>query len=99
MDATWAAVVTGAFGLLMMLIEKSRRANTRDHNHVTERLKDMGSNLGRSIDRVEENMQSHLEHIVNKLETHDTVLFEHLASHAEVQFKEESVSVKRRKKQ
>ena len=30
MDATWAAVVTGAFTLLMLLIEKGRRENVRD---------------------------------------------------------------------
>ena len=38
MDATWAAVVTGSFALLMMLVEKSRRENVRDHNYVSERL-------------------------------------------------------------
>jgi hypothetical protein len=38
MDATWAAVVTGAFGLLMLLIEKGRRENVRDHGFVKDRL-------------------------------------------------------------
>jgi hypothetical protein len=38
LDATWAAVVTGAFGLLMLLIEKGRRENVRDHGFVKDRL-------------------------------------------------------------
>ena len=38
MDATWAAVVTVAFGLLMFLIEKSRRENVRDHGYVAQKL-------------------------------------------------------------
>ena len=38
MDATWAAVVTGSFGLLMLLIEKGRRENVRDHGFVKDRL-------------------------------------------------------------
>ena len=38
MDATWAAVVTGAFALLMMLIEKGRRENVRDHGYVAQKL-------------------------------------------------------------
>jgi hypothetical protein len=38
MDAIWAAVVTGAFGLLMLLIEKGRRENVRDHGFVKDRL-------------------------------------------------------------
>ena len=38
MDAVWAAAVTGSFGLLMLLIEKGRRENVRDHGFVAERL-------------------------------------------------------------
>ena len=38
MDATWAAVVTVAFGLLMFLIEKSRRENVRYHGYVAQKL-------------------------------------------------------------
>lgn len=38
MDAIWAAVVTGSFGVLMLLIEKGRRENVRDHGFVKDRL-------------------------------------------------------------
>ena len=38
MDAIWAAVVTGSFGVLMLLIEKGRRENIRDHGFVKDRL-------------------------------------------------------------
>lgn len=41
MDATWAAVVTGAFGLLMLLIEKGRRENIRDHGAVFQKLDEL----------------------------------------------------------
>ena len=38
MDGIWAAVVTGAFGVLMLLIERGRRENVRDHGFVKDRL-------------------------------------------------------------
>jgi hypothetical protein len=38
MDATMAAIVTGAFGILMLMIEKGRRENVRDHGFVKDRL-------------------------------------------------------------
>jgi hypothetical protein len=37
-DGIWAAVVTGAFGVLMLLIERGRRENVRDHGFVKDRL-------------------------------------------------------------
>ncbi len=95
----------GAISLLVVAIielrsrkDDSRWAlNTKEHEALVERVEDMGTNLGRSIDRVETNMQSHLERIENKIETHDSVLFEHLASHAELRFNQEASSTKRRR--
>ena len=45
MDATWAAVVTGAFALLMLLIEKGRRENVRDHGYVAQKLDDLKADV------------------------------------------------------
>ncbi len=95
----------GAISLLVVTIielrsrkDDSRWAlNTKEHEALVERVEDMGTNLGRSIDRVETNMQSHLERIENKIETHDSVLFEHLATHAELQFNQEASPTKRRR--
>jgi hypothetical protein len=38
MGIEWASAVTGAFGVLMLLIEKGRRENVRDHGFVKDRL-------------------------------------------------------------
>ena len=45
MDATLAAFITGAFGLIMFLIEKGRRENVRDHGIVSEKLNSLASNM------------------------------------------------------
>lgn len=102
-------IITALLGALSLIIvaviERRSRAddskweiNTKEHQALVDRVDSMGSNLGRSIDRVETNMQVHLERIENKIETHDTVLFEHLSSHAEAQFNQENVQqVKRRR--
>lgn len=63
MDATWAAVVTGSFALLMMLVEKGRRENVRDHGYVKERLEDLKADI-KDIDQdiavVEHKIDAHL---------------------------------------
>ena len=63
MDATWAAVVTGAFGLLMFLIEKSRRENVRDHGYVAQKLDDLKADV-KDIDGdiavIEHKLDAHL---------------------------------------
>ena len=61
-DATWAAIVTGAFGLLMIVIEKGRRENTRDHGFVQEKL----DSLKEDIKDIDEDVS----HIEEKLDTH-----------------------------
>ncbi len=62
MDATWAAVVTGSFALLMLLIEKGRRENIRDHGFVQEKL----DGLKQDIHHIDEDVS----HIEEKLDTH-----------------------------
>lgn len=63
MDATMAAVVTGAFGLLMFLIERGRRENVRDHGYVKEKLEDLKADI-KDIDAdiavVEHKLDAHL---------------------------------------
>ena len=63
MDTTWAAVVTGAFGLLMIMIEKGRRDNNRDHGFVQEKL----DSLKEDIKDIDEDVS----HIEAKLDTHN----------------------------
>lgn len=68
MDATWAAVVTGSFGLLMFLIEKGRRENVRDHGYVRERLDDLKEDIAdidADIANVEHKIDGHLNDHLN----------------------------------
>ena len=96
----------GALSLIVVaIVERRSRTddskwenNSKEHQALVGRIENIGSNLGRSVDRVESNMQIHLQRIENKIETHDTVLFEHLSSHAEALFKQEDTQqVKRRR--
>ena len=63
MDATWAAVVTGSFALLMLLIEKGRRENVRDHGYVAQKLDDLKADV-KDIDGdiavIEHKLDAHL---------------------------------------
>ena len=63
MDATWAAVVTGAFAILMFLIEKGRRENVRDHGYVSKKLDDLKADV-KDIDGdiavIEHKLDAHL---------------------------------------
>jgi hypothetical protein len=72
LDATWAAVVTGAFGLLMVLIEKGRRENVRDHGFVKDRLdsiKEDIADLDTDISVIEAKIDTHiLDHVVGAVE-------------------------------
>ena len=72
MDTTWAAVVTGAFGLLMLLIEKGRRENVRDHGFVKDRLdsiKEDIADLDTDISVIEAKIDTHiLDHSVGAVE-------------------------------
>ena len=38
MELVIAAIVTGAFGLLTIMVEKGRRENVKDHGFVKEKL-------------------------------------------------------------
>ncbi len=62
MDATWAAVVTGAFSLLMFLVERGRRENIKDHGLVKEKLDAIRINVA--------DLDSDISHIEAKLDTH-----------------------------
>ena len=62
MDATWAAAVTGAFGLLMLLVEKSRRENVRDHGYVKDALTEIKENIA--------DVDSDVKVIEAKIDTH-----------------------------
>ena len=71
MDAVWAAVVTGSFGLLMLLIEKGRRENVRDHGFVKDRLDSLKENLA-DIDEdltvIESKIDGHLsDHVSSSM--------------------------------
>lgn len=62
MDATWAAVVTGAFALLMLLVEKGRRENAKDHGTVKEILSEIKNDIA--------DVDSDVKVIEAKIDTH-----------------------------
>ena len=67
MEIVWAAAVTGAFGVLMLLIEKGRRENTRDHGFVAERLESLKEDIADidgDLSVIESKIDGHLsEHV------------------------------------
>lgn len=71
MEGVWAAVVTGAFGLLMLIVERGRRENIRDHGFVKDRLDSLKENLA-DIDEdltiIESKIDGHLsDHVLSSL--------------------------------
>ena len=71
MDGIWAAVVTGSFGLLMLLIEKGRRENVRDHGFVADRLdslKEDIADIDSDLSVIESKIDGHLsDHVSSSL--------------------------------
>jgi hypothetical protein len=64
MDAVWAAVVTGSFGLLAIIIAKLGKENRDDHAVVQGILRTMHKSLNRTedkIDKVGDKLSNHLE--------------------------------------
>jgi predicted nucleic acid-binding Zn-ribbon protein len=70
MEIVWASAVTGAFGVLMLLIEKGRRENVRDHGFVKDRLdsiKEDIADIDDDISNIEAKIDTHLNnHITNQ---------------------------------
>lgn len=96
------AAVSALTAVVVAVIERRTRKdeekweqNTRDHDALVERIESIGSNLGRSLDRVEDNIAHHIIRLENKVERHDEVLFDHLAHHAEIKL---SKSTRRKSK-
>jgi hypothetical protein len=63
MDAVWAAVVTGSFGLLAIIIAKLGKENHADHQVVQGILRTMHKSLNRTedkVDRIDSALTDHL---------------------------------------
>ena len=64
MDAIWAAVVTGSFGLLAIVLTKFAKENRDDHAVVQGILRGMHKTIYRTedkIDKVNDKLSGHLE--------------------------------------
>lgn len=68
MDAGWslilAAAVTGAFGLLTVVVTSFRKENRRDHDVVMGMLKYINKGIARTeikVDKVDNKLKDHLE--------------------------------------
>lgn len=85
-----ATAFIGALSLIAVAVVERRTRkddekwdqNSRDHEALVQRMESIGSNLGRSLDRVEDNLAHHIIRLENKVERHEDVLFGHLADHA-----------------
>jgi len=98
------AAISGITALAVAVIEKRTRKsdekwdqNASEHKALVERMESIGTNLGRSLDRVEGNLGEHIVRLGNKIEQHDEVLFGHLASHAEAALSAQPQPAKRRR--
>jgi len=64
MDAVWAAVVTGGFGLLTVFVARFAKENRADHAVVQGILRGMHKTIYRTedkIDKVADKLSGHLE--------------------------------------
>jgi hypothetical protein len=84
------AAISAVTAIVVAVVERRTRQddekwqkNADDHKALVDRMDMIGSNLGRSLDRVEDSISHHIIRLENKVERHDQVLFDHLASHAE----------------
>jgi hypothetical protein len=72
MEIIWAAAVTGAFSVLVLLIEKGRKENTRDHGLVKQTLDSLRediSDLDADISVLEHKIDSHVrDHVIGRLD-------------------------------
>lgn len=83
------AIISAITAMVVAVVERRTRRdeekwkqNTEDHKALVNRMDMIGSNLGRSLDRVEDNLAHHIIRLENKVDKHDEVLFNHLADHA-----------------
>jgi len=89
MDFDLGAIVGAVSLIVVAIIERRTRKdedkwaqNTREHEALVVRVEDIGSNLGRSIDRVENNLATSIEVLTRKVEHTDDVLVSHIEDHA-----------------
>ena len=66
MDAIWAAVVTGSFGLLAIIIAKLGKENRDDHAVVQGILRGMHKSLNRTEDKVDRIDTALTDHVRSK---------------------------------
>ena len=66
MDAVWAAGVTGAFGLLAILVAKVGKENRDDHAIAQDILRGMHKSLNRTEDKVDRIDTALTDHVRSK---------------------------------
>jgi hypothetical protein len=59
MEAVVVAVVTGVFAVLVVLVEKGRKENKRDHGNVMDRLDLVSSEIRKDIRQVRYELNDH----------------------------------------
>lgn len=101
------AIISAVTAIVVAVVERRTRRdeekwqqNADDHKALVGRMDMIGSNLGRSLDRVEDNLAHHIIRLETKVDKHDEVLFNHLAGHAMngLSFSAEKVPARRKPK-
>lgn len=101
------AAISALTAIVVAVVERRTRRdeekwqqNADDHKALVGRMDMIGSNLGRSLDRVEDNLAHHIIRLETKVDKHDEVLFNHLADHAinGVGFVSEKIPARRKPK-
>ena len=90
LDSLDIGAIVGALSLIVVaVIERRTRKdedkwiqNSREHEALVARVEDIGNNLGRSIDRVENNLVASIDVLGRKVERVDEVLVSHIEDHA-----------------
>lgn len=60
MEAVLVALISGAFAVVGILVEKGRRENKRDHATVVDRLDLVSSEIRKDIRQVRADLTSHI---------------------------------------
>lgn len=94
LDGLDLGAVIGAISLIVVAIieRRTRREDNRweqnkeEHEALVGRMEDIGSSLGRSLDRVESNLTDHIDSLSRKVERLDGTVVSHLEDHARGEF-------------
>lgn len=67
MEIVLAAVVTGAFGIVVALLQRGRRENKEDHGLVVGKIDSLGHEIRKDIRQVRYELNAHRDDLKNHI--------------------------------